>query len=182
MLTQHRAESNSTRQQQIWHRDRWSYILQRSCLPSRITEENTHSSVSPGILSLSRWAFMAELCSFALLWSWCAFTLPAWLPPPCTDKEPNPATTARWDGLDFFPPTKREGVKKKKKGGYSSCFGLSMFHLEAVKRDPLLPAEGMEAGQYPFSPPLIHAPCSFTNACIFVSPHHNSPTSWWLAI
>lgn len=32
-------------------------------------EENTHSSVSPGILSLSRWAFMAELCSFALLWS-----------------------------------------------------------------------------------------------------------------
>lgn len=30
---------------------------------------DTHSSVSPGILSLSRWAFMAELCSFALLWS-----------------------------------------------------------------------------------------------------------------
>lgn len=43
--------------------------LQRSCLSARITEENTHSSVSPGILSLSRWAFMAELCSFALLWS-----------------------------------------------------------------------------------------------------------------
>lgn len=52
----------------------------------RITEENTHSSVSPGILSLSRWAFMAELCSFALLWTWYAFTLPACRPPPALTK------------------------------------------------------------------------------------------------
>lgn len=93
--------------------------------------------------------------------------------PPCTDKEPNPATTVRWDGLVFSPPTKREGVKKK--GGYGSCFGLSTFHLEAVKWDPQLPAEGTEAGQYPFFPPLIHAPCSFTNACTFVSPPPQPP-------
>lgn len=36
--------------------------------PQEEDKENTHSNVSPGILSLSRWAFMAELCSLAL---WC---------------------------------------------------------------------------------------------------------------
>lgn len=35
--------------------------------PQEEDRENTHSNVSPGILSLSRWAFMAELCSPALL-------------------------------------------------------------------------------------------------------------------
>lgn len=78
MLTLHRAYSNSERQPQIWQRGEGSYSLQRSChSQGNAGKKNTHSSVSPGILSLSRWAFMAELCSFALLWSWYAFTLPA---------------------------------------------------------------------------------------------------------
>lgn len=42
--------------------------------------------------------------------------LPAFLPaccPPCTDKEPNPATTVRWDGLVSSPHREKGGVKKR---------------------------------------------------------------------
>lgn len=87
MLTAHKALSHSKRHQQTWQRDRWGHTAEEltACL-GRIMEENTHSSVSPGILSLSRWAFMAELCSFALLWSWYIFTQPAACPPPALTK------------------------------------------------------------------------------------------------
>ena len=90
------------------------HTLRRSCHPSRITEENTHSSVSPGILSLSRWAFMAELCSFALLWSWYAFTLPACLPPAPPALTKSQTQPPQCDETDWFslPPQKGRGLKK----------------------------------------------------------------------
>lgn len=90
------------------------HTLRRSCHPGRITEENTHSSVSPGILSLSRWAFMAELCSFALLWSWYAFTLPACLPPAPPALTKSQTQPPQCDETDWFslPPQKGRGLKK----------------------------------------------------------------------
>lgn len=44
--------------------------------PTRKTQKrgNTHSSVSPGILNLSRWAFMAALDSIDLLCTWYFFS------------------------------------------------------------------------------------------------------------
>lgn len=85
------------------------HTLRRSCHPGRITEENTHSSVSPGILSLSRWAFMAELCSFALLWSWYAFTLPACLPPPLHWQRAKPSHHSAMRRIGFLSPNKKGG-------------------------------------------------------------------------
>lgn len=86
----------------------------RGAATRKVTEENTHSSVSPGILSLSRWAFMAGLCSFALLWSWYAFTLPACPPsaPPRWQRAKTQPLQSNYNGWFFSPPTKREGVKK----------------------------------------------------------------------
>lgn len=158
------------------------HTLRRSCHPGRITEENTHSSVSPGILSLSRWAFMAELCSFALLWSWYAFTLPACLPPPpaLTKSQTQPP---QCDETDWFslPQQKGRGLKK---GGLSSCFGLSTFHLEAVKWDPQSPAEGIGGRTIPRPPsPNTRPLLLHMHICVphQHNQHHNSPTSWWVA-
>lgn len=150
----------------------------RGAATCKVIQENTHSSVSPGILSLSRWAFMAELCLFALLWSWYAFTLAARLSPapPCTDKA-SYHDAMRQIGL-LFPHKKGGGWKK---GGYGSCFGLSTFHLETVKWYPQSSAEGMEAGQHSLFPPLIHAPCSFTSTCRFEYPFHHKPLTCYLS-
>jgi len=73
--------------------------LQINSLPSSQPEnmwerrENTHSNVNPGILSLSRWAFMVALRTFTLLCTWYIHVvcLPA---PPCADKEPKPGSGA----------------------------------------------------------------------------------------
>lgn len=93
--------------------------------------------------------------------------------PPCTDKEPNPATTVRWDGLVFSPPTKREGVKK---GG--ACLLVLVSPRSTLKLSNEILSRlwrALEAGQYPILPPLIHAPCSFT--CTFVSPTSTTSTT-----
>lgn len=81
-------------------------------LPLVRKQENTHSSVSPGILSLSRWAFMAELCLFALLWSWYAFTLPALLPPPLHWQRAKPSRHSAMRQTRFLSLHKKGGGKK----------------------------------------------------------------------
>lgn len=88
------------------------------------------------------------------------------LAPSCADKEPKtPATAEQLEKANFpllpHPPTttkiKGGGGGKKGGGGSSgSCFGLSTFHLEAVKRRFLQKAR--RQGNNPDSPPLIHAP------------------------
>lgn len=100
--------------------------------------------------------------------------LPASRPPPALTKSQTQQPQCAETDWFLLPPAEREGVKKV---GFGSCFGLSTFHLEAVKRDPQSPAEGREAGQCSLSPPLIHAPCPFTNTCTFLPTPPSCTTS-----
>lgn len=80
------------------------------------------------------------------------------VPPPALTKSQNPATAEQLEKANFPlpPPTKKKGGGGKRGGCSGSCFGLSTFHLEAVKRRFLQNAR--RQGNNPDSPPLIHAP------------------------
>lgn len=168
MLTQPRAEGNSEKtatnltQRHMKLHEESLWIRGKKILTPASAQE---FSVSPAGLS---WLNCARLlyCGHDMN-SRCLPAASSHYPPSrphCTDKETNPATTVQRDRLVSSPP------QEKGRGDYNPCFGLSMFHLEAVKWDPHMAEKGMEAGQYPFSPPLIHAPCSLIPLTPVLSP------------
>lgn len=134
----------------------------------KITEKNTHSSVSPGILSLSRWAFMVELCSFALLWTWYACTLPACHPPHWQRAKPN-HHNAFSRTVFLSPLTKRAGAKRSAR----SCFGFSRSTLKLSNGIFSCLQRAWRQDNNPFPSPNTRPLLSQKACTLEYNPHHH---------
>lgn len=78
----------------------------------------------------------------------CSIVVMICVPSACTQPPPPQPQPPECDESDWFSVPLEEG-RGWGSEGYSPCFGLFTFHLEAVKRDPHMLAEGTDLDNTP---------------------------------